>query len=382
MLLIYIPFLQSGSHTSDLWLKKLVDLHPELLTSVVTHLEKEGSYTDLDQEQRNALDLLKHVNTIAAHIPGSQASKIFTCNEIHNYIGLFGLPHIYLTMNPNTSHSPIFQVIFGDKTVDLTHQFPQLVVWSRWLAKDLVAMANFFDFCINAFLQHLLGCNERDAVSSSGGGLLGHLQAYYGMTKYTERGSLHGHFVLWLEGGLNPSDLHKHLVTDPDFERQFFAFFDQVIHHDLLDVDFPINEQFKPCTQHPPHLDIDDWDNIFVAAVKACGEVLQRHICKLVCHKYNNKGHCQFLFLHKIVDALHFDLETNLVALMCCDSTVNYYNPYILVFCRHNPDIKCILSGKVAKAVMFYITKTDMKTHEMFSLMSDAVLHLLVLIRY
>jgi hypothetical protein len=62
---------------------------------------------------------------------------------------------------------------------------------------------------------------------------------------------------------------------------------------------------------------------------------------------------------------------------MCRDSTVNYFNPYILVFCRHNHDMKCILSGKGAKAAMFYvsdyITKMDVKTYEMLSLLSRAV---------
>src|SRR5882762_10541168 len=58
-------------------------------------------------------------------------------------------------------------------------------------------------------------------------------------------------------------------------------------------------------------------------------------------------------------------------------SMVNYFNRYILVYCRHNHDIKCILSGKAAKAAMFYIsdyiTKMDTKTYEMLSLLSRAV---------
>src|SRR5882762_4969193 len=58
-------------------------------------------------------------------------------------------------------------------------------------------------------------------------------------------------------------------------------------------------------------------------------------------------------------------------------SMVNYFNRYILVYCRHNHDIKCILSGKAAKAAMFYITdyitKMDVKTYEMLSLLSRAV---------
>src|SRR5882724_2912052 len=84
-----------------------------------------------------------------------------------------------------------------------------------------------------------------------------------------------------------------------------------------------------------------------------------------------------FLFPHEIVDKSHFDKETNSVFLMCHDATINFFNPYILVFCWHNHDIRCILSGKAAKAAMFYITdyitKMDIKTHEMLLLMSKAI---------
>ena len=56
---------------------------------------------------------------------------------------------------------------------------------------------------------------------------------------------------------------------------------------------------------------------------------------------------------------------------------VNYFNRYILVYCRHNHDLKCILSGKAAKAAMCYITeyitKMELKTYEILSLLSRAV---------
>ncbi|KAG2737790.1 hypothetical protein P692DRAFT_201651508, partial [Suillus brevipes Sb2] len=118
---------------------------------------------------------------------------------------------------------------------------------------------------------------------------------------------------------------------------------------------------------------LDDWKALHTSEVKKCGEVLQRHHCRSVCHKYGNEGRCRFLFPHEVVDVSHFDAETNSVVLMCRDDTVNYFNPYILVSCRHNHDIKCILSGKGAKAAMFYIsdyiTKMDVKTYEILSLL-------------
>ncbi|KAF8577716.1 hypothetical protein K439DRAFT_1649015 [Ramaria rubella] len=149
----------------------------------------EGSYADLSAEQKQALDLLKHVNTVAARIFGSQASKIQVRNEIRNYIGLFGLPHIYLTMNPNPVHSPIFQVMFGDTDIDMTSQFPQLVPSSERslrLAKDPVAAADFFHFSIDMFLKHMMGWNRKDCLSKPCGGLFGRLHSYYGTTECTE----------------------------------------------------------------------------------------------------------------------------------------------------------------------------------------------------
>ncbi|KAF8426439.1 hypothetical protein L210DRAFT_869136, partial [Boletus edulis BED1] len=120
-----------------------------------------------------------------------------------------------------------------------------------------------------------------------------------------------------------------------------------------------------------------EWDSVFVTEIKKCGEALQRHECRPVCHKYGNEGRCRFLFPHEIVDASYFNPETNSTVLMCRDGNVNYFNPYILVFCRHNHDLKCILSGKGAKAAMFYIsdyiTKMGAKTYEMLTLLSRAV---------
>jgi uncharacterized protein (DUF927 family) len=96
-------------------------------------------------------------------------------------------------------------------------------------------------------------------------------------------------------------------------KKQFFNFFESIIHHHLPDVEVQIDPSFEPRIQS-----------------------LQPHVCRAVCHKYGNDGKCQFLFPHEIVEASYFDPETNSVTLVCRDATVNYFNPYILIFCRHN----------------------------------------------
>jgi DNA-binding ferritin-like protein len=69
--------------------EKLVAVSHDSLTAVANHLEHEGSITQLSDEQKNVMNLLKQVNKIAAKIPGSQASNIHCRNTIRSYTGVF-----------------------------------------------------------------------------------------------------------------------------------------------------------------------------------------------------------------------------------------------------------------------------------------------------
>ena len=367
--------------------RSLTSVDPTVLHNLANRLEKEHTLSNLSAEEKNAMSLLKYVNTIAARIPGSHASKILVRNEICSYFGFFGLPHLFFTFNPNPAHSPIFQVIYGDSTVDLTSRFPRLVSARERairLAKDPVAAANFYEFSFRCCFEYLLGWDFKNSKSIDIGGIFGHLRAFYGSSEYTERGNLHGHFLIWLAGGANPSDIHKSLL-DKSYQERFFSFFDDIIWHHLPDIELHVEKTFEPRVRRPPappdpyvpfHV-MEEWESVMVTEIKKCGEILQCHVCAPVCHKYGNEGRCRFLFPHEIVEASYFDSDTNSVVLRCRDETMNNFNPYILVFCRHNHDLKCILSGKAAKAAMFYIsdyiTKMDTKTYEMLSLLSRAV---------
>ena len=367
--------------------QSLASVDPTVLHSLANRLENERSLSSLSAEEKNAMSLLRYVNTIATRIPGSHASKILVRNEIRSYFAFFGLPHLFFTFNPNPAHSPIFQVMYGDSTVDLTSRFPKLVSGREraiHLAKDPVAAADFYEFSFKCCFEYLLGLDFKNGRSTNTGGIFGHLRAFYGSSEYTERGNLHGHFLIWLAGGLNPSDVHKRLL-DKSYQEQFFSFFDDIIWHHLPDIELQVEKTFEPRIQrHPlppdPNVPLhvmEEWESVMVTEIKKCGEVLQRHVCALVCHKYGNEGRCRFLFPHEVVEASYFDSDTNSIVLRCRDETMNYFNPYILVFCWHNHDLKCILSGKAAKAAMFYIsdyiTKMDTKTYEMLSLLSRAV---------
>lgn len=129
------------------------------------------------------MSLLKYVNTIAAHILGLHTSKKFLCNEIHSYFGLFGLPQLFFNFNLNPAHSPIFQVMYGNSTVDLTLRFQKLVSACECtihLAKDPVAAADFYKFSFKCCFEYLLGWVFKNGKSTKTGGIFGHFQAFYG----------------------------------------------------------------------------------------------------------------------------------------------------------------------------------------------------------
>lgn len=362
---------------------KLASLTPEVINRVARHIEKEGKVQDLTSQEKDVLILLREVNAVSKRIPGSMGSKLYARNEIRAYMAYFGLPHLYITLNPNPSHSPIFQVIWGDETVDLDARFPDLVDAAERgirLASDPVAGADFFQFSLDCFLTHLMGWDKVQNCSSANGGIFGMLRAYYGSAEFTDRGNLHGHFLLWLDGGLNPSDVHAKMRADTDgqWTQRFFNFFDDIIKHSLPDTGDTVDPTFEPRVQRPPDPSDPDFEAEFNAEVKKCGEILQRHSvpCKPVCTKYGSTE-CRFGFPHEVVNEPRFEPNTNSIVLRCEDPMINWYNPHVLTFCRHNHDIKCILSGKSAKAAMFYITdyitKNDEKLHQILSMFSTAV---------
>ncbi|KAJ7858577.1 hypothetical protein B0H13DRAFT_1640393 [Mycena leptocephala] len=57
-------------------------------------------------EERHVLRLMKEVNLISAHVPGSAQSKLVMRNEIRALMVEKGLPSFYLTINPADVYNP------------------------------------------------------------------------------------------------------------------------------------------------------------------------------------------------------------------------------------------------------------------------------------
>jgi hypothetical protein len=139
--------------------------------------------------------------------------------------------------------------------VDLSAHFPCMPS-SRTrtirLTHDPVAAAEFYEFSFKCLFRYLLGWDFENEHAIDSGGILGHIRTFYGTSEFTQRGALHGHFPIWLQGGLNPDQLHTCLRGDEEYQARFFCFFEDTIHHHLPEVEDAIEPSFEPHVQWPP----------------------------------------------------------------------------------------------------------------------------------
>ncbi|CAG8712622.1 2689_t:CDS:1, partial [Acaulospora colombiana] len=253
--------------------KDMASVSSATLESTAKHLRDNGSIATLTPEQRKAYDCLKQLNIVTGHIPGSPAAKLVDRSSMFAYFGLFGTPHIFLTMNYPTLDSPIFHVMVGDEKLDLSSRFPKLpfpTEKAKRLADNPVAAADFFVFSMRMFFKHLLGYDMETGESK--GGIFGHILAHYGKAECTGRGNLHGHHILWLLGGLNPSDAHSKLENNPEFQSRFFAFWEQIIKHDVPLQNVEVSPSFNPRSERPPPVRSEEWFTGLDQDVSSCAE--------------------------------------------------------------------------------------------------------------
>ncbi|THU89846.1 hypothetical protein K435DRAFT_677039, partial [Dendrothele bispora CBS 962.96] len=166
--------------------RQISNIPSSTLLQLSKKIETEKSINNLTPSEKNAMSLLSQVKTITSHIPGSSGAKLRMRNEIKSYFGYFGMPHLYFTFNPSAVHSPLMQVIFGDESIDLDLRFPSVPephTRAIRVAADPVASADFFEFSWRALFSTLFGWDFDKNRSKPGGGVVGHIRAFYGTSE-------------------------------------------------------------------------------------------------------------------------------------------------------------------------------------------------------
>ncbi|THU76457.1 hypothetical protein K435DRAFT_579015, partial [Dendrothele bispora CBS 962.96] len=145
---------------------------------------KLNPYAQAETEgEKAAADLVKYVNYVADHIPGSMAEIQEMREEMFSTVNTDGLPHIFLTLNPTDTNNPIAQVLAG-RDLDLDKFFDDLkpgaenLERSSFIAQNPIAAAEFFHTSVKILLEILLGTKRQNRK-----GIFGEVSVYYGVVE-------------------------------------------------------------------------------------------------------------------------------------------------------------------------------------------------------
>ena len=173
------------------WADKFRSISPNAIERVISRLSN-GDYTTAhDDEERKVLSLMKEVNMISSHVPGSSASRVAMRNEIRALMMKIGLPSFFITINPADIYNLIVKFLAGED-INIDSLLPEQVLnsWEQsiLIMKNPVIAARFFDIFIKVFLSTLLGYDptQKDLT----GGVLGLVKGYYGCVEAQGRGKI------------------------------------------------------------------------------------------------------------------------------------------------------------------------------------------------
>ncbi|KAE8220859.1 hypothetical protein CF319_g5685 [Tilletia indica] len=357
--------------------RELQSLDLDTVRNVAEHLAKGGSFRTLSPDEAKIDTLLKKCELVSVRVPGSKAAMNLARAEIRSYIAQHGIFHLFLTLNPSPLHSPTFHIFYGDKAINLDLPTPPLPAAHERgvrVADDPVAASDYFHFHMSAVMQYLLGWDFEKGKSTTEGGLFGRIAAFYMVKEHTMRGQLHGHCLIWLQGGLNPQPLRQKLARDQHFRERYLAFLDSIVQHHIPETpttspdtdsngsrrDQPAR---KPRQERPPDPACPDFSTRFTEDHALLGTEVQKHRCQTTCFK-GGRTSCRFLFPRDLCEKTTFEEHSNSVLLMIKDPMMNWHNPALLVATRHNHDLQSVQSGKSSMAAASYITSYISKSDE------------------
>jgi hypothetical protein len=159
---------------------------------------------------------MKEVHIITSTVPGSSSSKVKMRNEIHGMMMELGLPSFFITVNPADIYNPVVKFL-ASAEIDVDHltdgQVPDYWEQSVLIARNPIVAVRFFNLYLKAFIQTVLGFDSSTSPNLTIG-ILGVVKGYYGCVEAQGCGMLHCHMLVWVEGGLNPDEIKRHLAGD------------------------------------------------------------------------------------------------------------------------------------------------------------------------
>ena len=307
------------------------------------------------------------------HVIGSDESRVSLRARIWGTSIMYGGPGLFLTVNLNDTHDPVFQVLAGED-IDLNAfnrlHGPDRVQRARNIAKDPYAAAKGFHYIVRTMLRTLLGIDSTGKRVKAEMGILGRLSAYFGVVEAQGRGSLHVHMLLWLQNTPTTQEMQD-LLRTTHFREKLSTFLDKNVraHLDGMasaeDIDAIVRDA-EAGYARPPDPDEDDFEERMEADERTLARAQQVHHCKRsTCLNYNKHGQvvCKRRAPFPLAQNTWVDAEGG----WGVKRLYGYFNswvPALMPILRCNHDLKLLTSGRDTRATTWYCTNYSTKKQD------------------
>jgi hypothetical protein len=313
--------------------------------------------------------LLRELSIFGHAQPLSNESRLLMRRMIQALDIWTGTPVIWITISPNDINNPVKMRLSihrlheydtaKELLADLRGRYDRIALSTM----DPVSSAIFFHREVSLFFEKYVRTGQES--------VFGKISHYYATVETNERGSLHLHGLLWLEGNMQLPSLIDDMAKpeEEEYRAQVVRYLDSVF-HECLDENAgnAVRQERKPI--HPDEGMMNSTEALTAAFENESNYIAyccQIHSHTYTCLKYSLKGLakqsadrnrrtlCRFKAPWKIVDETGFTKD-GLLNIRRNHSLVNRYNKAMAVGLRHNHDISMILTRTKGLAMVFYIT--------------------------
>jgi hypothetical protein len=313
--------------------------------------------------------LLRELSIFGHAQPLSNESRLLMRKKIQALIVWTGMPAVWITVNPNDVNNPVKIRLSihrlhdydaaSNLLADLQDRYERIAL----SIMDPVSAAIFFHREVSLFFSKYVRTGEES--------VFGKISHYYATVETNERGSLHLHGLLWLDGNMQlPSLLHD--MANPEehtYRTRVVRYVDSVF-HECLDENAgrAIRQERKPVhTVETMMNSVEALTAAFDEESNFIAYCCQVHSHTYTCLKYSLKGlveqgaesykrpACRFKAPWKLVEETGFT-EDGLLKIRRNHPLVNRYNKSLAVGLRHNHDVSIIVTKTKGLAMLYYIT--------------------------
>lgn len=310
--------------------------------------------------------LQRELTSIGMLVPESFSQKLMMRSYIKGLIVRYGMPAIWITINPSDLRNPLVLILAGIEIPEDVLSTANAAIRHATATSNPVAVAKFFNHTCKAIFDGLFRSGTGQI------GILGQVSNHFGVVETNGRGMLHFHALVWLTGNLEFNTLRDRILQNAALAHRVICYLESIIIESINpDIDSntgPINTAPSSKGQESDH----EFHERLAADSNAVASKTQMHSSKhtATCFKYRQKGKkaCRFRMPRDLQPYSKID-SLGVIHLARNHGWVNPWNPAIASYIRSNHDISWIPTVTKCLSLIYYLTnyatKDDVSPYQM-----------------